>query len=225
MLFECQPTVYATSTSRVALLMLLTGKTKEWVATLYSYQFPFRAEPRNTFIPISTEFKVEVQILCLRQNHRPVHNYAADFCTLAAKVNWVDLNYPRRYVCILCGKGNQCLSCSIRQGNKEARRLWREHHLAPADQLDGRPGGTGVRWTACLFPSEDQEIQRTAGLTSTGGAETGSQQAGGPETKTLEASGPETGGLEAGGPETGGLVVRDTSSLTVSGDLQGTAIG
>uniref|UniRef100_A0A3B4H7I8 DUF4939 domain-containing protein n=1 Tax=Pundamilia nyererei TaxID=303518 RepID=A0A3B4H7I8_9CICH len=63
MLFECQPTKYATAHAKVALLTsLLSGQAQEWAAALYNNKFAacndyalFVDELKKTFVPPSSE--------------------------------------------------------------------------------------------------------------------------------------------------------------------------
>uniref|UniRef100_A0A3Q2VTY0 Retrotransposon gag domain-containing protein n=1 Tax=Haplochromis burtoni TaxID=8153 RepID=A0A3Q2VTY0_HAPBU len=98
MLFECQPTKYATAHAKVALLTsLLSGQAQEWAAALYNNKFAacndyalFVDELKKTFVPPSSEVEVESQLLHLHQGSRPVCHFASQFRTLAAKLKWGD---------------------------------------------------------------------------------------------------------------------------------------
>uniref|UniRef100_A0A668T2L8 DUF4939 domain-containing protein n=1 Tax=Oreochromis aureus TaxID=47969 RepID=A0A668T2L8_OREAU len=67
MLFECQPTKYATARAKVALLTsLLSGQAQEWAAALYYNKSAacndyalFVEELKKTFVPPSSEVEVE----------------------------------------------------------------------------------------------------------------------------------------------------------------------
>uniref|UniRef100_A0A3B4EQQ8 DUF4939 domain-containing protein n=1 Tax=Pundamilia nyererei TaxID=303518 RepID=A0A3B4EQQ8_9CICH len=75
MLFECQPTKYATTRAKVAMLTsLLSGQAQEWAAALYNNKSAacndyalFVEEFKKTFVPPSSEVEVESQLLHLRQ--------------------------------------------------------------------------------------------------------------------------------------------------------------
>lgn len=98
MLFECQPTKYATARAKVAMLTsLLSGQAQEWAAALYNNKSAacndyalFVEELKKTFVPPSSEVEVESQLLHLRQGSRPVCHFASQFRTLAAKLKWGD---------------------------------------------------------------------------------------------------------------------------------------
>uniref|UniRef100_A0A3Q2VY37 Retrotransposon gag domain-containing protein n=1 Tax=Haplochromis burtoni TaxID=8153 RepID=A0A3Q2VY37_HAPBU len=78
MLFECQPSKYATARAKVAMLTsLLSGQAQEWAAEL-----------KKTFVPPSSEVEVESQLHHLRQGSRPVCYFASQFRTRAAKLQW-----------------------------------------------------------------------------------------------------------------------------------------
>lgn len=98
MIFQCQPSVYISSTPRVALLTsLLSRETQERTAVLYNQKamlcndyIQVVVELQKTFVPPCREVDVETKLLQLCQQNQHVHLFSAEFRTLAGKLAWGD---------------------------------------------------------------------------------------------------------------------------------------
>ena len=92
LIFQLQPQTFPTDVARVAYVITqLTGRARRWGTAAWSADLPYlqtSGELQRVFDRSVTGLKAGRELLCLRQGHDSVSNYAIDFHKLATDSGW-----------------------------------------------------------------------------------------------------------------------------------------